>query len=318
MNKNLKLGIVIPCYNESEIIESSLLKLKTFLSAKLSDRLEKITFCIVDDGSTDDTWQKLVNIKNNETMNYDYSLIKFDSNYGHQNALYAGMSEINNKVDCIISIDADLEHDINVIPDFIKEFNKGNEIVLGIRKNRNGDRLFKRITSKLFYFLATLSGSNIESNHADYRLLSKKAIDKILDNKDKNILLRGQVSNLNLKKSHVLFQVFVDKNRKSRYSIIKMINLAFDSITLTGKLPLRLLSLIGLVVIIFSLLMIIYILFMKLTFQNVIPGWASTVLPIYLIGGLNILAISIIAEYMGRIYEILTDKKKYIIEEIID
>lgn len=308
----------MPCFNENDYILESINELKDFMKKNVINLLaDKVVFCIIDDGSTDNTWEKLKNINNNEDDQFSYILTKLDNNYGHQSALLAGLNEIVESVDCAISIDADLEHDINIIPEFINKFNKKYEIVLGIRKNRKGDRLLKKISSNLFYFLAHISGSNLKKNHADYRLLSKNVIYKIIENKGRNLFLRGIVNNLNFRKTEVMFDVKVNKDRKSRYSIIKMINLAFDSLTLTGRTPLRIMSVIGFLMIIFSLLMIIYILFMKFTYQDVVPGWASSVLPIYLIGGINISAIALVGEYVGKIYDNIIEKPAFVIEEKI-
>jgi glycosyltransferase involved in cell wall biosynthesis len=317
-NKDVVLGIVVPCFNESNLIIDSIKTISSHLkNLILEKKLKAVKFCIVDDGSIDGTWDKLKDISNIEISNISYSAIKFSENFGHQNALIAGMNELYLKTDCIITIDADLEQDFKKITEFVNFYIEGYEIVIGIRNNRKGDRILKKFSSYFFYFISKISGSNIIKNHADYRLLSKKIIGLILKKNEKNMFLRGMISNLGFKKAFVNFDVIVNKERKSRYSFVKMINLAFDSITIIGRAPLRLLSILGSIITIFSIVMILYILAIKFTRSDIIPGWASSVLPIYLIGGLNIFAVGVIGEYIGKIYDQVSGKENYIIEDKI-
>lgn len=311
------VGIILPCFNEGDFITSSIEQLKTEISnLEKKNLVSGFKICLVDDGSKDDTWNKISNIvKDNEKL---FHGIKFSRNFGHQNALYAGIEFLNDKTDCIITIDSDLEQDIKKIEEFILKFLEGNEIVLGIRNNRDQDSYFKRITAKLFHFIFSSIGGNIVKNHADYRLISKRVATELRSFREFNIFLRYMISDMGFKQSKVYFDVKKHQRRKSKYTFLKMFNLGLDGLTSYSIVPLRLSTILGLLTILFSIIMIIVIFYDKFVLNVETPGWASTVLPIYLIGGINLFFLGVIGEYIGKIFLEVKRRPKYIIEKILD
>ncbi len=316
-NKLPKVGIILPCFNESDFILGSIEKLNKEISEiKKKNLVSEFKICLVDDGSKDDTWVKIKSIvKNNLKLFYG---IKFSKNFGHQNALYAGIEYLNDKTDCIITMDSDLEQDVTKIEEFILKYLEGNEIVLGIRNNRDEDTFFKKTTSNIYHYIFRSIGGNIIKNHADFRLISQRVAKELTNFREYNIFLRYMITDMGFKQSHVYFNVKRHPKRKSKYSFIKMFNLGLDGLTSYSIIPLRLSTIIGLLTIFFSIVMIIVIFYDKLVLNVETPGWASTVLPIYLIGGINLFFLGIIGEYIGKIFLEVKQRPKYIIEEITE
>jgi polyisoprenyl-phosphate glycosyltransferase len=301
LNKNIKLGIVLPSFNEELIIDESIKRVSEQISIMIgSGEISDAVVCVVDDNSRDSTWENIISAS--EDISTKIEAIKLSRNYGHQNALISGIKYLSGKVDCIITIDADLEQDVTKLTEFIKKYKEGSDVVLGIRNDRSNDSLFKKITANLYFSLTNLFGMNLEKNHADYRLISSKVAEELNSYSEVNLFLRGIIVNMGYPVSKVYFDVKKITGRKSRYSFNKMINLGIDSITSFTIIPLRIASFIGLIVIIFSLAMIFYTLISKLFFSIDAAGWASTVLPIYFIGGVNLLFLGIIGEYVGKIF----------------
>lgn len=321
MTKSLSLGIILPCFNESEQIENTFEELKNQVQNLIDKNIvNNVLICFVDDGSVDNTWEKIKSIKKNAYENQKIKIkgIKFSKNFGHQYALLAGIKNLKNIVDCILTIDSDLEQDIKVLPEFIDNFLNGNEIVLGIRKKRKSVSFFKIITARLFYVIANFLKLNLESEHADYRLISSRVAHEISNHNEYYIFLRGLIKNIGFKTSRVYYDEGQKPNRKSRYTKIKMIELAINGITSYSITPIRLLSLLGFLIILFSLFMIFYILYVKIFLDIKAPGWASTVLPIYFIGGINLFFLGIVGEYVGKIYIETKKRPRFIIEEILE
>jgi len=310
-NKDIKLAIIMPCYNEAELIENSINKILAYL--KTLNNLSKDSFImIVDDGSTDATWSIIEYLSNHNDF---VDGIKLSRNRGHQRALLAGMEEVRNECDCLISIDADLQQDEQAIEKFIDKFSDGCEIVLGVRNDRKADNFFKKSSALGFYRFMSLMGVQITRNHADYRLLSNRANNALLEFKEVNLFLRGLVGLVGFRTEYVYFDV---KNRdvgESKYTLRKMITLAIDGITSFSVTPLRLILLIGSLIFLFSSIMSLYILIVSFLSNDVVPGWASTVLPIYFIGGIQILSIGILGEYIGRTYQETKRRPRYFVDK---
>lgn len=315
MSKNIKLGIVLPSFNEELIIDESIKLVSEQVSILISSgEIDDAIVCVVDDGSNDNTWINIISAS--KYINTKIEAIKLSRNYGHQNALISGIKHLSGKTDCIITIDADLEQDVTKFNEFIKKYKEGSDVVLGIRNDRLNDSFFKKITANLYFSLTNLFGMNLERNHADYRLISSKVAEELNSYSEVNLFLRGIVVNMGYAVSKVYFDVKKISGRKTRYSFFKMINLGIDSITSFTIVPLRIASFIGLIVIMFSLIMILYTFISKLFFNIDAPGWASTVLPIYFIGGINLLFLGIIGEYVGKIFLEVKKRPANIIKEI--
>ena len=313
--KNINLGIILPCFNEELIISRSIENIsKKINDMKKNNLIKEASICLIDDGSKDNTWIKILEIQKESNLNIIG--IKFSKNFGHQYALFAGISYFNNTTDCIISLDADLEQDVEKMSSFIKSYQLGNDIVFGIRNDRNQDSFIKKITAKTFYLFTKFFGMNMVYNHADYRLISKQVAKEVTNFQEYHLFLRSMISNLGFKQSKVYFDVKKNKIRKSNYSLFKMLSLGINGITSYSINPLRVSAVIGLLIMIFSFVMILVIFYEKLFLNIETPGWASTVLPIYLIGGVNMFFLGIIGEYIGKIFLEVKKRPKYIIEEI--
>ncbi len=312
--KKVKLALVIPCYNEEGVLEETISRLTKILNNLIEkNKITTDSFILfVDDGSKDKTWEIIKSAsKNNKFVRG----IKLSKNQGHQNALWAGMEYVADKCDCLISLDADLQQDENKIEEFIDKFYRGADVVLGIRKDRRTDSFFKKITALIFYHMMRFLGVNILKNHADYRLLNNRANKAILKFSEVNLFLRGLVMEIGFKTDYVFFDVKERFAGKSKYSFKKMLNFAIDGITSFSIVPLRLISVLGIMIFMLSIIMSCYILYVALFTHKVVPGWASTVLPIYFLGGIQLLTLGIIGEYIGKIYKETKRRPRYFIEE---
>ncbi|RAX54764.1 hypothetical protein CCY99_02565 [Helicobacter sp. 16-1353] len=243
--------------------------------------------------------------------------IKLSKNYGHQNALLAGLEYARDKCDCAISIDCDLQQDINKIAEFLEHFSNGSDIVFGVRSDRAGDSAFKKYSALGFYNLMRFFGVNIIKNHADFRLLSNKALNFIAKYKEVNLFLRGIFLEIGLKSSIVHFEVKKRELGKSKYNLAKMLSLALNGITSFSVTPLRLVFSLGCVISIFSGILGLYGLLVAIFSDSAVPGWASIVVPIYFLGGIQMLSLGIIGEYIGKIYSETKGRPRYLIEEIL-
>lgn len=316
MNKKPKIAIVLPCYNEQEIIEYTTTKLNAFIEDLIErDKIDVESFlCFVNDGSIDKTWERLVELKQG---NKQITLVKLSTNFGHQAALLAGLSVSKSKCDCAITIDADLQDNYLVIEDMINKFQDGVEIVYGIRKKRESDTFFKRTTAKLFYKLMTMLGAKIIYNHADFRLLSNRAIEYLSSFKEVNIFLRGIVPTVGLSNDVVYYDRIERIAGDTKYPLKKMIAFAFEGITSFSVKPLRMVTLFGSLILLLSFFAGIYVLvsFIKGT---TVEGWSSNFISIWFLGGAQLLCIGIIGEYLGKVYKETKKRPIYFIEDIID
>lgn len=310
------LYLVIPCYNEEEV----LMETSKRLLAKASDLInkgvisEKSKIVFVDDGSKDKTWQIIESLhKENELI----SGIKLSRNRGHQNALLAGLMTAKEHADMVISLDADLQDDIDAIDKFIEEYYKGNDVVYGVRSSRETDTFFKRNTAMGFYKFMTALGVDIVNNHADYRLMSKRALEGLASYREINLFLRGIVPLIGYKSSVVTYERAERFAGESKYPLKKMLAFAFDGITSFSIKPIRLITSIGFTIFLLSLFTLAYSLIVKFT-GNTVSGWTSIVSSIWLLGGVQLLALGIIGEYIGKIYTEVKDRPRYIIDKFIN
>lgn len=317
MNKKTILAIVVPCYNEEEILGNSISILhdKIIDLIKRHDISEKSYIILIDDGSSDNTWETIKKyIKNSSKIKG----IKLSKNQGHQYALLSGINYVQDKCDCLISLDADLQDDINTIDQMIQKYNDGYEIVYGVRSNRDTDTFFKKFTAENYYKFMKLLGVNLVFNHADYRLMSNRAIKFFNNFSEVHLFIRGIIPLVGLKSTKVYYERKKRFAGESKYPLRKMLSFALNGLTSFSIMPLRVISLIGFLVFILSFFMSIYIFYIYLFTNSAIPGWSSTVLPIYFIGGIQLLSIGILGEYIGKIYIETKKRPRYFIEEILN
>ncbi len=313
----IKLAVLIPGYNEEDSVNFTLnaisKKLNEMIKKKMISRNSFIAF--IDDGSSDKTWEVINKFKKNKYNNL--KALKLSKNYGHQIALFAGIKEFHSQCDCSISVDADLQHDIGLFDKFIEFFKDDFEMVLAISDQKT-ESFFKIITANLFYkILNFISFSKIEPNHADFRLLSKKSMEEISKHESKSIFLRGLISSLNFKKKIIKYSVKERKFGKSKYTIFKMIRLALDGITSQSTYPLRISSITGFIILLFCFISSITVFYDYYVNQNTVPGWASTIIPIYFLGGVQIFLLGIIGEYIAKIYKEVKKNPTYSITDKI-
>lgn len=311
------LAMVIPCYNEEPVLEQT----AHVLAEKLSDliRTEEIDnrsfILFVDDGSQDNTWR--IAEKLHTSKPELFHAIKFSHNRGHQNAVYAGlMTSLSNGCDAAISMDADLQDDPNAIDKMVALYRKGNEIVYGVRNNRSTDTIFKRMTAESFYKLMTWMGADTIPDHADFRLMSKIAIQALSEYSEANLFLRGIVPSLGFKSDRVYYKRGVRAAGESKYPLSKMISFALEGITSFSVKPLHLITTTGFLSVVIGMIMLIYTIVSVCT-GNAIVGWGSLMFSLWIIGGLILVSLGIVGEYIGRIYLETKHRPRYIIEKEI-
>ena len=310
------LATIIPCYNEEEILKKTYTELNNYyqnlIQIGLIDAKSLILF--VDDGSADATWNL---VKNFSQTSPHIKGLKLSKNQGHQIALLAGMKAVYGKCDCMISIDADLQQDYRAIEQMLDAYQNGKDIVLGIRNDRESDTPFKKLTAEGYYKLMHFMGVDIEFNHADYRLLSSKALGNFLQFTEQNLFIRGIIKLIGLPSSKVYFDVKERGAGRSKYTFNKMLSFAWEGITSFSVVPLKLITVIGFLIFIFSIGVGLDALYTVFFTDDAIPGWASTVIPMYFMGGIELLALGIIGEYIGKIYTETKQRPHYFIEEEI-
>lgn len=318
MEENRKKGmlyIVVPCYNEEDALFASAKSLLEKL-AELKDKgfvSEKSRIVFVDDGSSDRTWEIIEQLYNGHK---EITGLRFAHNRGHQNAILAGMLYSKDYCDYAITIDADLQQDINAIGLFIKEYENGSEVVFGIRNSRSTDGFFKKLSATMFYKIMRLMGVKIYENSADYRLMSKKAIDALSEYGEVNLFLRGIIPDIGLKSSIVHFDVFARRQGESKYSLSKMATLAADGITSFSIKPIRLVSFMGMLALIVGFGMAIHIIY-EHYFGYTVDGWSSILMSIWVLGGAVLLSLGIIGEYVGRNYMETKRRPRYYFWDIL-
>ena len=308
----MKLNIVIPCYNEEEVLRETTKQLTALVDAMIEEgQLSACDILYVDDGSKDGTWRIVEEMQ--PQSHYVHGL-KLAHNVGHQNALWAGLSYSVGKCDAAVSIDADLQHDIHKIRDMVLAYQDGFEIVYGIRNDRATDSAFKKRTALSFYRLMQKMGVDLIPNHADFRLLGKNALQALADFPERNLFLRGMVRLLGFKETEVRFDCNDRFAGKSKYTLRKMFNFAIDGITSFSVQPLRVITVIGLLCVGVSVAEMVYILVAY--FQgSAIRGWASLLFSVWFLGGLLLFSVGVVGEYIGKIYKEVKRRPRYIIEK---
>ena len=307
--------LVLPCYNEEAVLHETSSRLKVKMNQLISENKiskdSRVTF--VDDGSKDNTWSIIEELKESDEL---FAGVKLSRNRGHQNALLAGLMTVKDYCDAAISLDADLQDDINVIDKFIDRFIDGCDVVYGVRSDRKTDTVFKRTTAQGFYKVMKLLGVDIVYNHADYRLMSKRALDALEEFEEVNLFLRGIVPLIGYKSDVVLYERNDRFAGESKYPLKKMLSFAFEGITSFSVKPIKLILDIGLIMFTTSLLFLIYFIALWCLGKTV-EGWATIVVSIWMLGGVQLLCLGVIGEYIGKIYIETKKRPKFIIDKFI-
>lgn len=309
------LYLVVPCYNEEEVIEKSAQvlgdKIRRLEQAGQIAAGSKVMF--VNDGSIDDTLRLLHRIAAQDAM---FSVVSLAGNYGHQSAILAGMMTAKQYADAVVTIDADLQQDIEALDKFLECYMAGSDVVYGVRNDRHSDGVFKKGTATIYYNLMHLLGSKVITNHADYRLMSKKALEALAEYKETNLFLRGLIPTMGFPSDVVYFDVKAREAGQSKYTLSKMLTLATDGITSMSTRPLRMISALGFIVFIFSLVMSVISL-VDWAKGNNVPGYTTTMIVSLLIGGVTLLSLGIIGEYVGKIYMEAKHRPRYFIDTFV-
>ena len=311
---SLRLGIVVPCYNEEAVLHETTARLLALIERMATQGLVAPDSAIyfVDDGSGDNTWQI---IERQAAEHARVHGIKLSRNEGHQHALIAGLFGASG--DALVSIDADLQDDVNVIEDMVRKHRDGYEIVYGVRRTRDSDTRFKRCTAGLYYTLLARLGVEIVHNHADFRLMGRRALTALQGFGEVNLFLRGIVPLLGFRTTTAYYDRAERFAGESKYPLRKMLGLALDGITSFSVAPLRMISMLGFLVSVLSLLAIAWVLYGKFMTDSAVPGWASSVVPIYFLGGIQLLSIGVLGEYLAKIYLETKRRPRYVIEKSI-
>ena len=310
-----KLWLVVPCYNEEEVLPETSKRLYKIMTDMVINGLispeSKIAF--VNDGSKDKTWELIEKYHTGLDM---FVGINLSRNKGHQNALLAGLTVAKEHADMVITLDADLQDDIEVIPQFVQKYYDGNDIVYGVRNNRDTDTAFKRSTAQGFYKFMKFLGVDIVNNHADYRLMSQRAIRSLLEYGEVNVFLRGIIPTIGYKSDIVEYSRKERFSGESKYPLKKMLSFAFDGITSFSVKPLRISLLLGALSFIVSLIILVYCV-VQFFLGNTVSGWASLSVSVWALGGIQLLMLGIVGEYIGKIYLETKHRPKFFIEDIL-
>lgn len=311
------LYLVIPCYNEEEVLQETakrlLVKINNMISKEMISKDSKILF--VNDGSKDKTWSIIEELHNKDNI---FSGINLSRNRGHQNALLAGLMTAKEYADMTISLDADLQDDVDVIDKFVEQYYEGSDVVYGVRSSRQTDTFFKKSTALLFYKFMKGLGVDMVYNHADYRLMSKRALYGLSEFTEVNLFLRGMVPLVGYKYSIVEYERHERFAGESKYPLKKMISFALDGITSLSIKPIRLISGLGFTIFFVSLIALLYSFIVKFI-GNTITGWTSLTISIWMLGGVQLLCLGVIGEYIGKIYNETKRRPRFIIaDKLID
>jgi len=311
------LYIVVPCYNEEAVLPEA--------SSRLRDKLRRLVceglaggdsrILFVDDGSADRTWDIIETLHASDPT---YSGVKLARNRGHQNALLAGLMTAMNHADVTVSIDADLQDDVECLDEFMRQYYGGCDIVYGVREDRVSDTAFKRWSAQAFYKLLKLFRVNIVYNHADYRLMSRRALEGLSSFREVNLYLRGIVRLIGYRSGTVKYSREERFAAESKYPLKKMLAFAWDGVSSFSVHPLRMITILGLLAIIAGLGLALYAIIMAILPDRIVPGWSALMITVWLLGGFQLLALGVIGEYIGKIYSEVKDRPKYIIETILD
>ena len=313
MKKENILYVVIPCYNEELVLKETTKRLREkfdeLLKMKVISKKSKVLY--VNDGSKDKTWELIESINKEDNT---FTGISLSRNRGHQNDLVAGLLTAKEYADVVVSLDADLQDDINAMDEMLEKYLNGADIVYGVRNKRDKDTFFKRVTAEGFYKFMKLMGVDIVFNHADYRLTSKRVLDEFSGFKEVNLFLRGIFPLIGFKEDIVYYERAERFAGVSKYPLKKMLNFAWDGITSFSVKPLRFICGLGFIILFISILIMFYSLIQKV-FGNTVDGWTFLTISIWFIGGLQMISIGIIGEYIGKIYNETKERPRYIIEK---
>lgn len=312
MSQYPKLTIVVPCYNEEAVLHETMKQLSGVLESLIQSNLiaKDSALLFVDDGSRDKTWQI---IESASARHPFVKGIKLSRNAGHQNALLAGLTVASEHSDCVISIDADLQDDIRAIRAFMEKYWQGYDIVYGVRDSRETDTWFKRTSAEGFYWLMGKMGIQLVPNHADFRLMSKRALEELLKYKEANLFLRGIIPLLGFPSAKVYYDRKERMAGESKYPLKKMLAFALDGITSFSITPVRFVTALGFITFILSAFVGLYALIEELA-GHTVSGWASLIISIWLLGGLELMAVGLIGEYIGKIFKEVKRRPRYTIE----
>ena len=310
----MKLGIVVPCYNESQVLPETATRLLDLLTRLVkADKIEEGSrIWFVDDGSRDHTWEIIEEL---HRVDRRCAGVKLSRNRGHQNALLAGLHIADG--DAVATLDADLQDDIDVVEAMIDAHGQGNDVVYGVRRARDADTAFKRLTATAYYTLLRAMGVDVVYNHADCRLMSRQAIECLKQFREVNLFLRGIVPLIGLRSTTIHYDRGPRHAGESKYPLPKMLLFAIEGITSFSAAPLRLITVLGLLVSLSSILGALWVLLVRLLAENPALGWASTVLPVYFLGGVQLFSIGIVGEYLAKIYMEIKDRPRYFIEKLL-
>ena len=308
-----KLFIVIPCYNEQEALQITAQRLVELTDDMIEKALisPESRIVLVDDGSRDDTWRVISDLHAQDPR---FEGVKLAHNAGHMNALWAGMTMSADRCDCVITIDADLQDDVNAMYAFLEEYRNGADVVYGVRGSRKKDTFFKRATAQGFYKMMNAMGAELVYNHADYRLLSRRALEALLSFGEVNMFLRGMVPMLGFRTAKVYYERGARVAGESKYPLRKMLAFAMEGITSLSNKPIRFVLVLGVLCALMGVAMGVYVL-VSLFKGHTVRGWASTMMSIWLLGGLQLIALGVIGEYIGKIYMETKRRPKFILEE---
>lgn len=316
MEQKSTLYLVVPCYNEEEVLDETTKQLNKKLerlieAGKVSDA-SRILF--VNDGSRDQTWMII------RRLHEEYRLVSglnLSRNRGHQNAVFAGLMYAKEHCDVAISLDADLQDDVDAIDEMIDKFHEGCDVVYGVRSSRKKDTFFKKTTAEGFYKIMKWMGVDIVFNHADYRLMSKRVLDQLQDYKEVHLFLRGMIPLIGYPSANVYYERKERFAGESKYPLKKMLAFAFDGISSFSVKPIRFIVWLGFFIFFVSILMLLYSI-LQFVFGDTVPGWSSLIVSIWALGGLQLLAIGVVGEYIGKVYMETKRRPKYAIQDILD
>lgn len=310
----VQLSIVVPCYNEQEVLPETASRLRALLRDLIGrGRVgEQSAIWFVDDGSRDRTWPLIEALAAEDRL---IRGIKLSRNRGHQNALLAGLATATGEV--VISVDADLQDDLGAIERMLDEHERGAQIVYGVRQRRATDSFFKRVTAEGYYRLLHLLKVDVVFNHADYRLLSRSALNALLEYREVNLFLRGIIPQLGFRTAQVMYDRAERFAGETKYPLRKMLSLAWNGTTSFSAAPLRLFTGLGIIISLVSFAITLWALYVRLVEGAALPGWTSTVVPIYFLGGIQLLALGMIGEYLAKIYMETKARPRYVIEKIV-
>ncbi len=316
MNSANTLYLVIPCYNEEEALPETVRRLDEKMRGLMAaGRIsESSRILMVDDGSRDRTWEMIEEYHRQDPL---FSGVKLSRNRGHQNALLAGLTAAKDYADMMISMDADLQDDIDAIDGFLDHYEQGCQIVYGVRSDRSTDTAFKRTTANLFYRFMTLMGVETIDNHADYRLMSRRAVEELLSFKEVNLFLRGMVPLVGFKTAVVTYKRGERLAGESKYPLSKMLAFAINGITSFSVRPIRFITGLGVLIFIASILGLAWLLGLKLA-GHTVEGWTTLMGSIWLLGGIQLLCMGVIGEYIGKIYMETKARPPFVIERLLN